>query len=131
MIGLDDLAKLDGLGTIIIEASPTDADQRRQAFGVLGERLKRDIVRLPNGKWKAIIRLGLDDKIRAYSRTRRDAESAIDKLMAMLADPVLAIEVYRYFRSLAVRSEAGGLEVAGDLVTADGVFNADAKATNQ
>jgi hypothetical protein len=43
----------------------------------------------------------------------------------MLADPAQAIEVYRYFRSLAVRGEAGGLEVAGDL------FNADAKATGQ
>ena len=49
----------------------------------------------------------------------------------MLADPAQAIEVYRYFRSLTVRGEAGGLAVAGDLVTPDGVFNADAKATGQ
>jgi len=130
---------MDGIKTpalepaaLVIEVSPSDVDQRRVAFGLLGERIKRDgITRLPNGRWEAIIRFGLHDEIRAYSRTRRDAESAIDELMATLADPAQAIEIYRYFRSLAVRSEAGGLEVAGDLFTADGVFNADAKAIGQ
>jgi hypothetical protein len=33
MIGLD-LAKLDGLDTIIIEASPTDEEQRRGVFAL-------------------------------------------------------------------------------------------------
>jgi hypothetical protein len=132
MISLDDLAKLRRADAIVVEASPFDVDQRQMAFGLLGERLKRDgITRLPNGRWETIVRLGLEDEIRAYSRTRRDAESAIDELMKMLADPAQAIEIYRYFRSLAVRGDAGGLEVAGDLVTADGVFNADAKATGQ
>jgi hypothetical protein len=37
MIGLDDLAKLDGLDTIIIEASATDASQQRRVFALLGE----------------------------------------------------------------------------------------------
>jgi hypothetical protein len=130
MIVLDDLAKLDRLGTIIIEASATDPEQRQRAFGLLGERIKRDgITRLPNGRWEAIVRFGLHDELKAYARTRRDAESAIDRLMAMLADPAQAISVYRYFRSLAARGEADGLAVAGDLVTPDGaVQNCDAKS---
>jgi hypothetical protein len=124
------LSTLDGLDTIIIEASATDPEQRRRAFGLLGERIKRDgITRLPNGKWEAIIRFGPADELKAYSRTHRDAEAAIDRLMRMLADPVQAIEIYRYFRSLAARGEAGGLAVAGDLVTPDGaVHNYDAKS---
>lgn len=112
-----------------IEASPTDADQRRLAFALLGERLKRDIVRLPNGRWEAIIRFGLDDEVKAYARTRRDAESAIDRFAELMADPAQAIAVYRYFRSLAARGEAGGLAVAGDRVTPDGaVHNCDTKS---
>jgi hypothetical protein len=130
---------MDGIKTpalepaaLIIEASASDVDQRRLAFALLGERIKRDgITRLPNGRWEAIIRFGLQAELKAYARTRRDAESAIEELMATLADPAQAIEIYRYFRSLAVRGEAGGLEVAGDLVTPDGVFNVDAKATDQ
>ena len=131
MIGLDDLAKLDRLDTIIIEASPTDADQRRLVFALLGEGIKRDILRLANGRWQAIIRLGLANELKVFERTRADTESAIDEFAEMMADPRQALRVYAYFRSLAARAEAGGLEVAGDLFTADGVFNADAKATGQ
>jgi hypothetical protein len=117
------------IDAIVIEASPTDADQRRRAFALLGERLKREITRLPNGRWETIVRFGSADELKAYSRTRRDAESAIDELMKMLADPAQAIEVYRYFRSLAARGEAGGLAMAGDLVTPDGkVHNCDTKS---
>jgi hypothetical protein len=131
MIGLDDLAKLDRLDTIIIEASPTDADQRRLVFALLGEGIKRDILRLANGRWQAIIRLGLANELKVVGRTRADTESAIDRFADMMADPRQALGVYAYFRSLAARAKAGGLEIVGDLFTADGVFNADAKATGQ
>jgi hypothetical protein len=131
MIGLDDLAKLDGLDTIIIAASPTDADQRRGVFALLGEGIKRDIIRLANGRWQAIVRLGLADELKVVGRTRADTESAIDRFAEMMADPGQALAVYRYFRSLKARAETGGLEVAGDLFTRDGIFNADAKATGQ
>jgi hypothetical protein len=119
------------IDAIVIEASVTDASQRRRVFALLGESIKRDIIRLANGRWQASIRLGLNDELKAYSRTRRDAESAIDKLMEMMADPRQALGVYAYFRSLAARAEAGGLEIAGDLVRSDGVFNIDARATDQ
>jgi hypothetical protein len=131
MIGLDELAKLDGLDTIIIEASPTDEDQRRGVFALLAVSIKRDITRLPNDRWQAIVRLGLADELKVVGRTRADTESAIDKFAEMMADPGQALAVYRYFRSLKARAEAGGLEVAGDLFTRDGIFNADAKATDQ
>ncbi len=131
MIGLDDLAKLDGLDTIIIAASATDANQRRRVFALLGEGIKRDIIRLANGRWQAIVRLGLADELKVVGRTRADTESAIDKFAEIMADPAQARAVYRYFRSLNARAEAGGLEVAGDLFTRDGIFNADAKATGQ
>ena len=125
------LAKLDGLDTIIIAASATDANQRRRVFALLGEGIKRDIIRLANGRWQAIVRLGLADELKVVGRTRADTESAIDKFAEMMADPAQALAVYRYFRSLNARAEAGGLEVAGDLFTRDGIFNADAKATGQ
>ena len=126
-----DLTKLDGLDTIIIEASATDVEQRRMVFELLAERIKRDTTRLANGRWQAIVRLGLADELKVCGRTRRDTESAIDRFAELMADPAQAIAVYRYYRGLAVRAEAGGLEVTGDLFTADGVFNADAKATGQ
>jgi hypothetical protein len=131
MIGLDDLAKLDGLATIIIEASPTDEEQRHGVFALLAVNIKRDITRLPNGRWQAIIRLGLADELKVIGRTRADTEGAIDRFAEMMADPAQAVAVYRYFRSLKARAEAAALEVAGDLFTRDGIFNADAKATGQ
>ena len=131
MIGLDDLAKLDGLDTIIIEASATDASQRRRVFALLAASIKRDIIRLANGRWEAIIRLGLPDELKVVGRTRADTESAIDEFAEMMADPRQALGVYAYFRSLAARAEVGGLEIAGDLFRSDGVFNIDAKATDQ
>jgi hypothetical protein len=131
MIGLDDLAKLDGLDTIVIVANPSDIDQRRVAFALLAKSLKRDIMRLPNGRWEVVVHLGPSDSLKLYGRTRRDTESAIDRFADMMADPVQAASVYRYFRSLKARAEAGGLEVAGDLFTRDGIVNADAKAIGQ
>jgi hypothetical protein len=131
MIGLDDLPKLDRLATIIIEASPTDEEQRRGVFALLAVSIKRDITRLPNGRWEVIVNLGPSDSLKLYGRTRRDTESAIDRFAELMADPAQALAVYRYFRSLKARAEAGALEVAGDLFTRDGIFNADAKATDQ
>jgi hypothetical protein len=119
------------MNAIIIEASPFDVDQRRQAFALLAVSLKRDIARLPNGRWEVIVNLGPSDSLKLYGRTRRDTESAIDEFADMMADPRQALGVYAYFRSLAARAEAGGLEIAGDLFRSDGVFNIDAKATDQ
>jgi hypothetical protein len=93
--------------------------------------IKRDITRLPNGRWQAIIRFGLADELKVIGRTRADTESVIDRFAEMMADPAQALAVYHYFRSLKARAEAEGLEVAGDLFTRDGIFNADAKATGQ
>jgi hypothetical protein len=78
-----------------------------------------------------IVNLGPSDSLKLYGRTRRDTESAIDEFADMMADPRQALRVYAYFRSLAARAEAGGLEIAGDLFRSDGVFNIDAKATDQ
>ena len=119
------------MDAIVIAASPSDFDQRRMAFALLAASLKRDIVRLPNGRWEVTVHLGPFNSLKLYGRTRRDTESAIDGFADMMADPQQAGAVYRYCRGLATRAEAGGLEVAGDLFTADGVFNADAKATGQ
>jgi hypothetical protein len=126
-----DLTKLDGLDTIIIEASVTDANQRRLAFALLAVSLKRDIVRLPNGQWEVTVHLGPFNSLKLYGRTRRETESAIDGFTDMMADPQQAVAVYRYCRGLAARAEAGGLKIAGDLFTRDGIFNADAKAIDQ
>src|ERR1700674_1441088 len=93
------LARVDGLNTIIIEASATDASQRRRVFALLAVSIKRDIIRLANGRWQAIIRLGLADELKVVGRTRADTESAIDKFAEMMADTRQALGVYAYFRS--------------------------------
>ena len=93
------------MNAIIIEASPFDVDQRRLALALLAVSLKRDIARLPNGRWEVIVNLGPSDSLKLYGRTRRDTESAIDEFADMMADPRQALGVYAYFRSLAARAQ--------------------------
>ena len=94
------------MDAIIIEASPFDVDQRRQAFALLAVSLKRDIARLPNGRWEVIVNLGPSDSLKLYGRTRRDTESAIDEFADMIRlTRRQALGVYAYFRSLAARAQ--------------------------
>ncbi len=68
----------------------SDPESRAVAFQLLADQAKGDIRRLANGRWEASIPVpspdGNGNEIRCFARTRRDVESTIDDIIAMLVD---------------------------------------------
>lgn len=73
----------------VIDAG-SDPESRAVAFQLLADQAKGDIRRLANGRWEASIPVpspdGNGNEIRCFARTRRDVESTIDDIIAMLVD---------------------------------------------
>lgn len=71
------------------------------------------------------IPIGPDNRIELSQETRAGLEQAVDAFMKLMIEPRTAKGLYLYFASLAHRAKHTGFEVVGDLITKDGVFNAD------
>jgi len=121
--------------TLVIDAG-RNPETRRIAFTLLADAAKREIKRLVNGQWETSIPIPSDgdgrDEMRLFGRTRRDLESSVDRIVALLIDPQSAAQLYRYFATLAARGDRSGCAISSDLITPEGeIINADSKTEAQ